>query len=109
VCVNELKSDCSTVLLPLHLICRVHAKHTGHPLLGDDVYGPNYAAGARQVIGKRSSLLAAAKAAVEDFGRPALHAKTLGFTHPVTRQRMEFDSEWPADFRRLYDSLREWS
>lgn len=88
---------------------RVHAKHVGHPLLGDDMYGPNHAASSRQVVGKRSSLAAAAKAAVEGFGRPALHAKTLGFTHPVTKQRMEFDSEWPADFRQLYNSLREWS
>lgn len=90
-------------------ICRVHAKHVGHPLLGDDVYGPNHSASSRQVVGKRSSMAAAAKAAVEGFGRPALHAKTLGFTHPVTRQRMEFDSEWPADFSQLYDTLREWS
>lgn len=87
----------------------MHAKHIGHPLLGDDVYGPNHAASSRQVIGKRSSLTAAAKAAVEGFGRPALHAKTLGFTHPVTRQRLEFDSEWPADFVQLYQTLRGWS
>jgi 23S rRNA-/tRNA-specific pseudouridylate synthase len=86
----------------------VHAKHIGHPLLGDDVYSPNHSASSRQVVGKRSSLAAAAKAAIEGFGRPALHAKTLGFTHPVTKQRMEFDSEWPADFRQLYDTLREW-
>lgn len=91
------------------VLCRVHAKHVGHPLLGDDMYGPNHAASSRQVVGKRSSLAAAAKAAVEAFGRPALHAKTLGFTHPVTKQRLEFDSEWPEDFRQLYSSLHEWS
>jgi 23S rRNA-/tRNA-specific pseudouridylate synthase len=72
------------------------------------LYGPGHAAAARTVIGKRSSLLAAARAAVEGFARPALHAKTLGFTHPVTRQRLEFDSEWPQDFQQLHQQLQDW-
>jgi hypothetical protein len=96
------------MLLCFVCVCRVHARHIGHPLLGDDLYGPGHAAAARTVIGKRSSLLAAARAAVEGFARPALHAKTLGFTHPVTRQRLEFDSEWPQDFHQLHQQLLDW-
>jgi len=92
------------------LVCgRVHAKHIGHPLLGDDLYGPGHAAASRVVIGKRSSLAGTARAAVEAFGRPALHAKTLGFTHPVTLERLEFDSDWPEDFLQLYSQLRDWT
>jgi tRNA pseudouridine synthase 2 len=99
-----------SLLMPAWLTCgRVHAKHIGHPLLGDDLYGPGHAAASRVVIGKRSSLAGTARAAVEAFGRPALHAKTLGFTHPVTLERLEFDSDWPEDFLQLYSQLRDWT
>lgn len=80
----------------------------GNPLLGDDLYGPGRAASAKVLIGKRSSLLVAARAAVEGFARPALHAKTLGFMHPATGERLEFDSEWPDDFVQLYQQLGQW-
>jgi tRNA pseudouridine synthase 2 len=85
---------------------RVHARHIGHALLGDDMYGPNAAAASRQVIGKRSSLAVAAKAAIEAFGRPALHARMLGFTHPATGQRLEFASALPPDFVQLYECFK---
>ena len=54
---------------------RVHLKHLGHPLLGDEVYG------------KRAG-----------FERQMLHAWRLGFTHPRTGERMNFQSPIPADF-----------
>ena len=54
---------------------RVHLKHLGHPLLGDEVYG------------RRGS-----------FDRQMLHAWKLGFTHPATAKRMDFTSPIPADF-----------
>lgn len=85
----------------------MHARHIGHPLLGDELYGPGHAAAAKTVIGKRSSLLATARAALEGFGRPALHARTLGFTHPVTGQRLEFGSELPDDFMQMYQQLND--
>jgi 23S rRNA-/tRNA-specific pseudouridylate synthase len=75
-------------------------------LLGDDLYGPGHAAAARTVVGRRTSLLPGARAAVEVFGRPALHARTLGFTHPITGSRLEFDSTLPPDFERLLVALR---
>jgi 23S rRNA pseudouridine1911/1915/1917 synthase len=37
--------------------------------------------------------------------RQALHAKTLGFVHPTTKEKMFFDSEWPAD---LAGVLKKW-
>ena len=43
---------------------------------------------------------------IEDLDRPALHAKTLGFEHPVTKQQMMFDSELPADFVAALQQLR---
>lgn len=87
---------------------RVHARRIGHALLGDDLYGPGHAAAARLVAGKRSSLLASARAALEQFGRPALHARTLGFTHPVSGRRLEFDSALPPDFAALLQQLEGW-
>lgn len=77
----------------------------GHALLGDDTYGPGNAAAAKLVAGKRSSLLPRLRALLDAFGRPALHARTLGFTHPITGQRLQFDSELPADFRQLLEGL----
>ncbi len=57
---------------------RVHMSHIGHPLLGDDKYGTR-----------------------GQFPRPMLHAKLLGFTHPVTKKYMEFKSQTPNDMKKL--------
>ena len=54
---------------------RVHLKHLGHPLLGDEVYG------------KRAG-----------FSRQMLHAWRLGFAHPRTGERVSFESPIPPDF-----------
>ena len=39
------------------------------------------------------------------LGRPALHAKTLGFTHPVSGRRLSFASALPEDFERALEAL----
>ena len=57
---------------------RVHMAYIGHPLLGDVKYG------------SRSGI-----------ARTALHAKTLGFIHPVTKKYMEFTSKLPKDMKAL--------
>ena len=44
---------------------------------------------------------------VKTLGRPALHAKTLGFVHPVTKETLRFDSELPADLLRAIDQLKK--
>ncbi|MGE5183597.1 MAG: RluA family pseudouridine synthase [Acidobacteriota bacterium] len=62
---------------------RVHAADHGFPLLGDAVYG------------KRSPLIA----------RQALHAQLLAFDHPVTGERMRFESPPPADFEAARAAL----
>jgi 23S rRNA pseudouridine1911/1915/1917 synthase len=78
---------------------RVHLAHIGHPLLGDDVYGPGFKT-------KASLLPAAAQTALAALERQALHAHLLGVEHPVTRHFLEFRSELPADLDRLRHSLR---
>ncbi len=65
---------------------RVHMASIGHPLLGDDVYGP-----------KNPKL--------KGLEGQTLHAKTLGFIHPETNQYVEFDSELPDYFKALLEKL----
>jgi 23S rRNA pseudouridine1911/1915/1917 synthase len=77
---------------------RVHMAHVGHGLVGDPVYG-----------GRRKPSVAAlgtvGAAAVAAFPRQALHAATLGFTHPVTDVPMSFESPLPPDFADLIAHL----
>ncbi|PHP18085.1 RluA family pseudouridine synthase [Sphingobium sp. IP1] len=71
---------------------RVHMAHLGHPLIGDPVYG-------RERKGFKSIL------ETLGFKRQALHAKRLGFIHPVTEEPLAFDSPLPADMQELLSEL----
>jgi 23S rRNA pseudouridine1911/1915/1917 synthase len=77
---------------------RVHLAHIGHPLLGDEVYGPGF----KTKINRLGPLAADA---LQALGRQALHAYLLAITHPITRESLEFRSELPADLARLEQSL----
>src|SRR5207253_6482387 len=76
---------------------RVHLAHIGHPLLGDDVYGPGFKT-------KAVHLAPGARAALADLGRQALHAYLLAFEHP-SGEFLEFRSELPGDLARLRHEL----
>ena len=71
---------------------RVHMASIGHPLLGDPVYGRS-----GKTHGKLLKEL--------QFHRQALHAAVLGFTHPVTRNRLSFSSPMPSDMQELFNAL----
>jgi 23S rRNA pseudouridine1911/1915/1917 synthase len=77
---------------------RVHMAHIGHPLIGDATYGAGFKT-------KVAKLPEAARATVEKLGRQALHAATLGFEHPRTREEMLFESELPEDLQALRAAL----
>jgi 23S rRNA pseudouridine1911/1915/1917 synthase len=83
---------------------RAHMKHIGHPLFCDERYG-----GSEVLRGTRSSTY---KAFIQNCfklcPRQALHAKTLGFVHPVTGEQMDFTSEWPEDFSALIEKWRNY-
>ena len=66
---------------------RVHMAHIGHPLAGDPVYGP--------------------RSVIRELQGQCLHAKELGFRHPVTGQEMRFDSPLPAYFTTFLERLRK--
>ena len=74
---------------------RVHMKHIGHTLFNDERYGGD------SIL--KGTTFTKYKQFVENcfklLPRQALHAKTLGFTHPKTGKFMQFDSELPRDFQ----------
>ena len=74
---------------------RVHMKYMGHTLFNDERYGGD------SIL--KGTTFTKYKQFVENcfklLPRQALHAKTLGFTHPKTGKFMQFDSELPKDFQ----------
>ena len=79
---------------------RVHMAHIGHPLIGDATYGAGFKT-------KTSLLAPKARALAEGLGRQALHAATLGFTHPATKEELMFESPLPQDLAALREALAE--
>ena len=65
---------------------RVHMAYIGHPVAGDEVYGP--------------------RKTLKGHGQ-FLHAKTLGFTHPRTGETMEFTADIPEIFKETLERLRK--
>jgi 23S rRNA pseudouridine1911/1915/1917 synthase len=76
---------------------RVHLAHAGYPIVGDPVYG-----GRRKIPAGASAALVQALAA---FGRQALHAERLTFTHPKSGKRVEFTAPIPPDLAGLLGVL----
>lgn len=66
---------------------RVHLSYIGHPIAGDEVYGP--------------------KKPVKGLNGQCLHAKHIGFTHPITGKWLEFESELPEYFTQFLDKLEK--
>ena len=65
---------------------RVHLAHIGHPIAGDDVYGPSKV--------------------ITTLGGQCLHAYKLGFIHPVTGEYLEFTADPPESFVKFREKLR---
>ena len=84
---------------------RAHMKHIGHTLFNDERYGGNS-------ILKGTSFTKYKQFVDNCFKlipRQALHAKTLGFEHPLTGKWMEFDSEIPSDIKNTLDKWRQYA
>lgn len=60
---------------------RVHLNYIGHPVVNDPVYG------SRKLLDKNFAQM--------------LHAKTIGFVHPVTKQYLEFSADVPVEFQEI--------
>ncbi len=84
---------------------RVHMEHIGHPLFNDERYGGN------RIM--RGTTFSKYKQFVQNcfkvLPRHALHAKSLGFTHPFTGNEMYFESDMPADMQQLLEKWRKYT
>ncbi len=76
---------------------RVHLADSGHPLLGDRVYGKQR---------KHAAATLSHDPVLESFPRQALHAETLVVSHVRTGERMKFTAPLPEDFRQLLFHVR---
>ena len=80
---------------------RAHMKYLGHPLFSDAVYG-----GDKILKGQPTgSYKTFVENAFKVLPRQALHAKSLGFIHPKTKEFLQFNSEIPEDFEQ---ALAKW-
>ena len=83
---------------------RVHMKHIGHPLFSDERYGGNQILKGTTYSRYRQFV----QNCFEICPRQALHAKTLGFVHPLTGNEMFFNSELPHDMTTLIQCWRDY-
>jgi 23S rRNA pseudouridine1911/1915/1917 synthase len=82
---------------------RVHCSHIHHPIFGDATYGGRlvvYGGVGAKHHDRVENILAV-------MPRQALHARTLGFTHPTTGERLNFTAELPDDMKALLTALRQ--
>jgi 23S rRNA pseudouridine1911/1915/1917 synthase len=96
--IHAAQLECRLATGRTHQI-RVHFAHLGHPLIGDPVYGTR--------AGRSVARTGPSGAQIAAFPRQALHARLLGFTHPVEKRLMQFESPLPADLRELISSLEQ--
>ena len=84
---------------------RVHLKHIGHTLFNDERYGGH--------LILKGTTFTKYKQFIDNcfkiLPRQALHAKTLGFVHPMTGEMMRFDTELPQDFQDCIEKWRGYS
>ncbi len=84
---------------------RIHSKWIGHPLFNDPEYGGD------KIL--KGTTFSKYKQFIDNcfqlLPRQALHAKTLAFDHPQTKERMEFDSELPADMLAVIEKWERYT
>ena len=84
---------------------RAHFKYLGHPLFNDERYGGN------RIL--KGTTYTKYKQFVDNcfkiLPRQALHAKTLGFEHPVTKEKLFFNSEVPQDMQQCLEKWRNYT
>ncbi len=78
---------------------RVHMNFKGNPILGDKSYGKSKK--------KYKKIDPSIESQINNFGRQALHAKFLGFSHPKTKKEVFFEAQRPNDFDTLIKNLKK--
>lgn len=84
---------------------RAHMRHIGHPLFADERYG-----GTQILRGERTAKYTQfINNCFKICPRQALHARTLGFRHPVTGKEMDFEAPVPSDMMELIEKWRRFA
>ena len=78
---------------------RVHMNFKGNSILGDRSYG--------KLRKKFKRINRDFEKILNSFSRQALHAKSLGFIHPVTKKEVFFEAKRPKDFDKLIKTLKK--
>lgn len=81
---------------------RVHLNHINHTVFGDPAYG-----GDKNLFGGLPEINKIINKSLSMVSRQLLHARTLGFKHPVTNEFLTFDSELPEDFVNILNFFRD--
>ena len=101
---NTTLVECSPHTGRQHQI-RVHMKYSGHTLFNDERYGGN--------LILKGTTFTKYKQFIDNcfktLPRQALHAKTLGFEHPTTKEFMSFDTEIPNDMKECIEKWRNYA
>jgi 23S rRNA pseudouridine1911/1915/1917 synthase len=82
---------------------RVHARHVGHPVLGDPTYDGQHLRYGADTKARRAFF----RNLFDAMPRQALHAATLGFVHPETGEEVRFEAPLPDDMQHVLDRLRQ--
>lgn len=77
---------------------RVHSLSKGHPLIGDGLYGAS---------SNDNGHYQKSKFLDEILGRQALHASSITFNHPITKERLSFTAKLPEDMQLILDNMRK--
>jgi 23S rRNA pseudouridine1911/1915/1917 synthase len=80
---------------------RVHLAHVHHPVFGDPTYNGRHMVAGPGTPAQRQEVQRLLKL----IDRQALHAKTIGFVHPVTGELLSFDSSLPSDMHGVLQAL----
>ena len=81
---------------------RAHMKHIGHTLYNDERYGGNEILRGKNTSNYKQFV----RNSFEECPRQCLHAKTLGFIHPTTKEEMIFKSDLPNDMLKVVERWR---
>lgn len=82
---------------------RVHMSHIAHPVFGDETYGGREP----HSVNITTNLKARIKNLLEKIDRQALHAKVLGFVHPISNEKIRFESELPDDMKNILEEISD--
>lgn len=93
-------AECRLVTGRTHQI-RVHMRHLNHPVIGD----PQYGLDSNFLNNIPTPLKSSYEKMIKMLGRQALHAYYLSFTHPVSKEVLEFTSEFPVDMKKMQEFL----